>query len=172
MRMLECPRERCQKFLAMPKSALALMAASALGLIFAFVMQYGFHYEPCILCLWQRVPYVAVFVFAGLALIPSLRPYAHVLLGLCAIAFMIGAGLALFHTGVERHWWLGTSGCAITPLSGASVEDLRTQLLHTVVARCDEISWTLLGFSMANYNMALSLLLAAFGFGAARKARP
>ncbi len=31
-------------------------------------------------------------------------------LALCGLAFLTGGGLAIFHTGVERHWWLGTSG--------------------------------------------------------------
>jgi len=44
-------------------------------------------------------------------------------------------------------------------------------LLHTVVARCDEISWTLLGLSMANWNVFASGALAAFSFDAARRIR-
>jgi disulfide bond formation protein DsbB len=156
----------------MPNSARLVCAFAALALIFVFVMQYGFGYDPCILCLWQRVPYAAAFVFSGFALLPVLRRHAPLLLGLCALFFLVGAGLAIFHTGVERHWWLGTAGCAITPLNGDSTEDLRMQLLHTVVARCDQISWSFLGLTMANYNILLSLLLAGFCLYAAPKARP
>lgn len=147
------------------------MAASAAALLFALVFQYGFGFDPCILCLWQRVPFVAAFLLAALSLAPGLRKVAPVFLALCAGAFLIGAGLALFHTGVERHWWLGTSGCAITPLNGATPADLRTALLGTPTAHCDEISWSFLGLSMANYNIPLSLLLGGFAALAAIKAR-
>jgi disulfide bond formation protein DsbB len=154
----------------MPKGAWIVLATAVLSLAFAFVMQYGFGYHPCILCLWQRLPFAAAIVLAALVLATPLRRYASLLLGLCALAFFVGATLAIFHTGVERHWWLGTSGCTITPLSGATAEDFRTQLMHTVVARCDEISWKFLGLSMANYNAVWSLLLGLFSLCAAKKA--
>ena len=154
----------------MPKAAWLILAAAGLSLAFAFIMQYGFGYQPCILCLWQRVPFAAAIILAGLALLPSCARCAGSCSGLCALVFFIGAGLAIFHTGVERHWWLGTEGCTITPLSSAGAEDLRTQLLHTVVARCDEISWKFLGLSMANYNVLWSLLLGLFALCAAKKA--
>ncbi len=168
---MPCPLHACaDKYLAMPKAAAIILAASLFSLGFVFIMQYGFNYQPCILCLWQRVPYGLAIIFSLLCLIPGLRRHAPILLGLCALTFLIGAGLAVFHTGVERHWWLGTSGCAIAPLDGNSVEDLREQLLHMAVARCDQISWTFLGLSMTNYNIVWSLVLAAFSLCAARKA--
>ena len=141
-----------------------------MALAFAFIMQYGFDLHPCVLCLWQRLPFAIVMLLAGLATFPALRRYAPVLLALSGLTYLIGTGLAIFHTGVERHWWLGTSGCSITPLTGTSAEDLRTQLLHTAVARCDEIAWTFLSLSMANYNVIYSLALALFALLAARKA--
>jgi disulfide bond formation protein DsbB len=168
---MPCPfHDYANKILLMPKSALLILAASAGSLIFALIFQFGFGYEPCILCLWQRVPFIMAILLAVLTLTSALRPYAAVLLYLCVLVFLTGAGLAIFHTGVEQHWWLGTSGCTITPLHGGSVEDLRTQLLHTVVARCDEVKWKFLGLSMANYNVAYSLVLAVFSLCAARKA--
>ena len=40
----------------------------------------------------------------------------------------------------------------------------------TPVVRCDEVSWSLLGISLAGYNIPITLALAAFAFAAARKA--
>lgn len=159
--------------LAMPRAAWVLFAACAGALLFALTMQFGFDVQPCVLCLWQRVPFV---IGAVLSLLAALwKPYGRrtsILLALAALALLINSGVAFFHTGVELHWWLGTKGCSIQPLHGTSVEDLRTQLLHTVVAHCDQISWTFLGLSMANWNMPLSLSLAVFAFLAARKIIP
>ena len=135
----------------MPLAAwlIALMAVGALA--FAFVVQFGFGIEPCILCLWQRAPF-------GIA---AMLTIAAILIA-CTVVFLIGAGLAVFHTGVELHWWIGTTGCSIQPLHGSSPEDLRLELLRTAVARCDQISWTLLGFSMTNWNIPFSLGLALY----------
>ncbi len=164
-------RDCLLQFLTMPKSAAVILAASALALIFVFAMQFCFHYDPCILCWWQRGPYAAALLFSLIALL--WKPYGRqscVLMALCGVAFVIGCGLAIFHSGVELHWWLGTSGCSVAPLHGNSPEDLRKQLLQMAVPHCDQISWTFLGLSMANWNVPGSLILAVFSFMAARPA--
>ena len=51
----------------------------------------------------------------------------------------------------------------------ATVEDLKALLWETEVARCDEIAWSLLGISMAGWNMIVSAFLALFAFVAARR---
>ncbi len=154
----------------MPYSALVILAASAAALAAAFTLQYVLDVQPCALCLMQRVPLWVAVTLAALALMA--RPYgkaARALLGLCAAVFVVGAAVAFFHTGVEQHWWLGTSGCALKPLGGADPESLREQLLSTVVARCDEVSWTFLGLSIANWNIPFSLALAGLAATAARR---
>jgi disulfide bond formation protein DsbB len=152
-------------------AAKMLLTASLGALIFVYILQYGFGVQPCILCMWQRAPYAAIAVLAALAWIS--RPYRRqtmILLFLCAACALIGLGLAVFHSGVELHWWLGTSSCSITPLHGATPDDLRAQLLHIVPARCDEVAWSVFGLSLANLNIGLSLALAFFATAAAAKA--
>lgn len=147
----------------MPYAALVLLAAAIGALGTALISQFAFGHDPCVLCLWQRVPYGVVIFLAGLALL--IRPYSvmnKALLALCATAFLVNTGLAIFHTGVEQHWWLGTSGCTIQPLHGSPIQSLREKLLSTGVAHCDQITWTFLGFSMANWNIPTSLGLAIF----------
>ena len=149
------------KTLTMPLFARLLLFLNIGALAFAFTMQFGFGVEPCILCLWQRVPYGLAAFLSLLAL--TWKPYHRqttFLLALCVIAYLAGMGLAIFHTGVELHWWTGTAGCAVQPLNGTSPEELRQSLLQRVTPRCDQISWTLFGFSMTNYNIAMSLALA------------
>lgn len=159
------------KLLPMPQAALLILAAGAGSLGFALTMQYGFGVSPCELCLWQRVPFVSVSLLAIVAVI--LRPYnqrTRLLLGLSAALLLANAGLALFHSGVERHWWEFHSACTGSPLSHVkSVEDLRQELLNKPVTRCDEISWSILGLSMANLNIAFSFGLAVFAGLAARR---
>lgn len=157
-----------EKILSMPLAAKILLAVNLGALLFALTMQFGFGIKPCVLCLWQRLPYGSVAVVSLLAFM--WKPYRRqtgVLLGLCAALYLAGMGLAFFHTGVERHWWAGTSGCAIQPLQGVTPDDLRQALLQTVSPRCDEIPWTIFGLSMANLNIAMSLALAFFAAAAA-----
>jgi disulfide bond formation protein DsbB len=133
--------------------ALVVVAAVTAPAV-ALLSQYVGGLQPCVLCIWQRWPYVAAIVFgiAGLAL--ARRPAAlRVLLALAGAAFLVSAGIAVFHVGVEQHWWQGTSECG-SSLSGAqmSLEELKAMLEAAPVVRCDEVAWSLFGISMAGYN--------------------
>jgi len=159
-----------EKTLTMPLAAKILLLASLSSLLFALTMQLGFGLQPCVLCLWQRVPYGIAVILSLLSWI--LKPYGRktaFCLALCAICYIAGMGLAVFHTGVELHWWAGTSGCAVQPLSGSSANDLRESLLRTVTPRCDQIAWTVFGLSMADLNICWSLMLAFFAAATAAK---
>lgn len=148
---------------------LALMAASLAALVAAFAGQYLFGLEPCILCLYERVPYAIVFVLAGVALVPatSLRARA-MLVATCGAVFMAGAVLAIYHIGIEQHWWSAVTGCAGELPQSMTVESLRAGLSAPARKACDEVDWRLFGISLAGYNALASAVLSAAAFVGAR----
>lgn len=126
-----------------------------LGAAFAFQHLGGL--DPCVLCVYQRWPWVAVIAAGVLALLAARHAgTARVMLGLAAIAMLTGAGIAGFHVGVEQQWWAGTSECGGVTGQAKTVEDLKAELLATPVTRCDEIAWSLFGISMAGWNLIVS----------------
>lgn len=147
-----------------------LLAASLGVLAVALAWQHLGGVEPCILCIYQRWPYVAVAVLAAGGLALDRRPAARAaIIGLCGVALLIGAGIAGFHVGVEQHWWAGTADCSADPLAaGNSIEALRAQLLAEPVVPCDEVAWSLFGISMAGYNFLISLGLGIAALAVAR----
>jgi disulfide bond formation protein DsbB len=151
-------------------SALVLLVASAAVLGSALMSQYIGDLEPCVLCVYQRVPYAAAisFAFVGLMMSGSHRAVAAVHC-LATVAFLIGAAIAAYHVGVEQQWWAGTTECTGAAGSSAqSVDELRAQIMSAPTIRCDEVAWSLFGISMAGYNFLVSLVLAAFAVMAAR----
>ena len=140
------------------------MAASAVALLAALGSQYLGGLAPCKLCLWQRIPHGAVIVIGVGALLWFRGPSERLFLTwLSAIAFAVGAGIALYHTGVEQHWIAGPTSCSgDSGLNSAqSVEELRKLLLATPLVRCDKIPWSLFGLSIAAWNALASIVLAA-----------
>ena len=140
---------------------LAIVAACAGALAVAFASEHLFGLDPCLLCHYQRAAYAAA---AGLAMVGVFargngRP---IILALCAVAFLAGAGTAFYHVGVEQHWWEQTAACAGRPasLSGLSVAELRQQMLAPPPKACDEVDWSLFGISLAGFNVLASLALA------------
>jgi len=150
-----------------PARAVGLvLAASIVVLGAALVSQYAGGLKPCVLCLYQRVPYVLTIGLSSLALVLLLfggRPQPALTRGVlvvCAVVFLVGAGIAAYHVGVEQGWWVGTEACSGSDLNAMTIDELREHLLAAPIVRCDEVSWSLFGISMAGYNVLTSLALA------------
>ena len=147
-------------------SATAVIATALASEIFGGLV-------PCALCLQQRWPYyiaIPILIVCGLAR-GSAPASSAPLLALVGLIFLVGAGLAAYHAGVEYKWWAGPSGCG----GGTSLADNTRALLQALqnekVVRCDEAAFTLFGLYMAGYNFLASLALAALsglGYLAAR----
>jgi disulfide bond formation protein DsbB len=150
----------------LPRAPLLVLAASLAILGAALASQYLGGLAPCELCLWQRWAYVATIGLGLAALLAGGRLRAG-LIGLAALAFLAGAGIAGFHVGVEQHWWAGLPGCS-AGTGAQTLEALRAQVLAAPVVRCDEVAFSFLGLSMAGWNVVASLVLAVFSAAAAR----
>ncbi len=153
-----------------PRRYPALILAASIGVLAgAFFFQHVIGLDPCILCIWQRYPYVATIALSLFAIFCLGAGGRGWILGLCGLIFLAGAGIASFHVGVEQHWWQGTAECAGGMAPGLGLADLMAKAQAAAPARCDEIPWSLFGISMAGYNVLISLALAAASLHAARR---
>ena len=137
-------------------AALGLLALSALGL--AYALEHLGGYRPCQLCLWQRYPYFGVLAAVGLGLAIG-RPRPMLLLA--AALFLVTAGIAWYHVGVEQGLLALPTGCAAGGNAG-SIAELRAQLQMAAPA-CDQVGLTFLGLSLSNWNALAAMAFAALG---------
>ena len=139
---------------------------SAALLLGAFGFQYLGGLAPCAMCLWQRWPHVAAVALGALG---AALPVAAVA-WLGALSMLGNAGIALYHTGVERDWWDGPTSCSGGggDLGAMSVDDLLNPDIGSGIVMCDEVAWEMLGLSMASWNGLACLALAAIWISAAR----
>lgn len=132
----------------------------------AYIMENYFKIPACPMCHYERNVFIAAGVFALLSLIflPSrFHPYA--LLGLGSI-FVGGILLAGYHVAIQHHWVSLPAFCSSNDFTSFdSVESLREQLLKTPFVRCDQVTWSLFGLSLAAYNTILSAFLALLCWG-------
>jgi len=143
---------------------LAVVPAAAIAIALASQVWGGL--LPCVLCIWQRWAHGAIIAIALLALAAALSGRgraAGLLTILAGVAAFIGAGIAIYHVGVEQQWWPGTSGCGAGIFtSGGTGESLRQQIEAAPIVRCSDVRWSLFGISMAGYNALLSAALGLF----------
>ncbi len=146
-------------------AAALLVAAGGIATILgAYFFQYVLGVQPCELCLLQRkVYYVAIPLALIVAFVVSRQPPRSVAIGglaLLAIVMLIGAGIAVYHSGVEWKLWPGPAECTGDVGSFGNAGGLLEQMQKTNIVRCDQAT-RYFGVSLANANIVISLVLAA-----------
>lgn len=129
-------------------------AVSALFLAAALVGQYGFKMHPCELCIAQRVPYS---IIALVGLVAGMKVTSPSLLRkvalLCGLLFVVEAGLAGYHSGVEFGVFKGPSGCTNNSKPDQTLEEMRAAIMNAQLVPCDQPMEYFFGLSMATWNL-------------------
>ena len=127
------------------------------SLVAVFIIEYGLGYEPCKLCIYERIPYI-LSVFLILELI-FLKKNEKITLLLISLIFAISAILAFYHFGIEQGLFTESFVCESKNSSeNLSKEQLLEQLKQSTVS-CKDVSFKVLGFSLASINTIFSTVM-------------
>jgi disulfide bond formation protein DsbB len=147
----------------------SLFFICVLALALAFIAQYIFGYEPCILCLYQRIPFYAViflslvYFFVKKTCTKISERFKKNIFFLCILTLIFNAGLAFYHSAVELKIIKAFSGCATENIAKVNdLEQLREILKNAKVKKCDEPELMIFNLSMANWNFIFCLVLVIF----------
>ncbi|OPX56510.1 disulfide bond formation protein DsbB [Oceanospirillum multiglobuliferum] len=134
-------------------------------LVSALIMQHVFELEPCPLCIFQRVAFMAaaaIFLVAAIHNPQSTGQKVYTFLNLAAL--ISGVGLAL------RHIWLQNLPADKVPSCGPGLDYMLevlpfTDVINTVLkgsGECAEVSWTFLGLSIPWWTLFAYIALCAW----------
>lgn len=125
----------------------AVWLAAAVAIATALTLEFGFGFEPCHLCLFERLPYYAVLIVLPIAV--GLR-FPRIGLALAGILLLGDAALSAYHVAVEQGWAALPEAC-VSAGQARTLEELRAQLANAAPT-CDQVSVTFLGLSLAAWN--------------------
>ena len=129
----------------------------SLVLISAFVIEYGLGHQPCKLCLYERIPYILSILL--IIKILFFKKYEKITLFILFLIFIASAVLAFYHFGIEQGFFSESFVCKVGDLSGTlSKEQLLEQLNKNSIS-CKDVSFRVLGLSLATINTILSIIL-------------
>ena len=142
-------------FLSRKSLYLVILGYSIIAIIYALYIEYYLNYQPCKLCLYQRVPFVlAIFVsFVGINF-PKKDEVLILLITIFAVSIIISG----YHFGIENNIFEEFKGCSNNSLNITDKADLLKSLNQTLPS-CKDISFTLFGISLAGLNFLSSLLI-------------
>lgn len=149
---------------------LILILLNVLILASAYYIEFGLGYDPCYLCLLERIIH---FVVIGLSLIGicflktnSLKYF----LWLIGLTYLVGMSISSYHFAVEQKW-IETNLCSLHISPGLTFEEYQFQLQNKSYRTCSEPDFFLLGLSLTTWNILLNSFLAIVCFWLASKVK-
>lgn len=129
---------------------------SLLALIFAFYVELAIGLKPCILCLYQRIPYVIILI-ASLYYIIA-KKYHKKIIFFIIISLAAEVSLAFYHVGIERNIFEPTTNCkSDANLDNLPEQELLNQILKTTIPNCNVPTYLIPILSMAEMNLFFSI---------------
>ena len=130
---------------------------SLISIISAFFIEYALGYQPCNLCLIQRIPYVLCLILIILNYYQKKNEKFIILL--LILSFSFSFLISFYHFRIEQGFFEESTVCKMKNTSDIiSKEELLKQLQLKTVS-CKDVTFRILGFSLTTFNMVISLIL-------------
>ena len=134
-----------------------ILFVSLISIFSAFFIEYVLGYQPCNLCLIQRIPYGLSIILIILNYI--LKKNGQFIIILLTMLFSFSLIISFYHFGIEQGFIEESAVCGVNNTSNViSKEELLKQLQEKNVS-CKDVTFKVFGFSLTTYNILLSLLL-------------
>ena len=132
---------------------------SVFALVSAYFIDYILGHKPCNLCSIERIPYLVSIILISLIFI--LNKYEKLISLIVGLFFLFGAIISFYHFGIEQGFFSESFVCNLGNNNEAlSSQDLLKALEKNTVS-CKDVTFTLLGFSLATFNTIISLIISA-----------
>jgi len=134
-----------------------ILAFSIISLSIAYFIQYVLGHKPCNLCIIERIPYIAAIILISLIFI--LNRYQKIISSLILMFFIFGAVVSFYHFGIEQGFFSESLVCDLGNSQPINKEELLNQLKRAEIVSCKDVTFRLLGLSLATINTIISLIL-------------
>ena len=137
------------------KFYIIIFTLSFFSLIAALYIEYILGFKPCILCIYQRIPYAIAILTSLIAYFIGNRNILLIILGL---TFFAGILLSGYHVSIVKG--------IIEPLFSCTGENVKSLVkeeilksLNNIQPDCRDVDFSIFGVSLATLNFIISFVL-------------
>ncbi len=138
---------------------LIILIISMISIISALYIEYILQYEPCKLCIYQRLPYMAAIFISFIGFNYSSNDKILIIL---IMIFVLSAIISGYHFGIENNLFDELSACVNDSLDISNKSKLLESLNQSMPVNCKDATFKILGVSLAAINTILSVLIVIF----------
>ena len=133
-----------------------ILLFSFIAITSAYFIEYVLGYQPCNLCLIERIPYGLSIILIITILV--LKKNQKFLVLLLILTFIFSLAISFYHYGIEQGFFQESSVCGVRDFNeNITKEDLLRQLNEKTVS-CKDVTFRILGLSLTSINIVISLI--------------
>ena len=130
---------------------------SLFALTSAYFIEYVLGYQPCNLCLIERMAYMGALIIIIIKF--KFKHLEKYLILVLVIIFLASTLISLYHLGIEQGLITESLVCDLKDSSNIlSKEEILLQLQQKIVS-CKDVTFKIFGFSLTTLNVLISLLI-------------
>ena len=128
---------------------------SFFSLAAAFYIEYILGFKPCILCVYQRIPYaIALFISLTVFFVGN----RNILLIILGLTFLAGILLSGYHVSIEKGFIEPIFSCIGENIKALEKEEI-LKSLNNIKPDCKDVDFSIFGISLATLNFIISFVL-------------
>lgn len=133
-----------------------LLVLSLISLTIAYFVEYVLGYQPCNLCVLERIPYALTIIILIIyyKFKRNLLFYNILLLQIFAFSIIV----SIYHLGIEQGYIKESSICISDNKDLITKENILESLQQLRVS-CKDVTFRIFDLSLTTYNMILSLFM-------------
>ena len=137
------------------KFFIVIFTLSFISLAAALYIEYMLGFKPCLLCLYQRLPYIAALL---ISLIAFFYENKKIILIFLAFTFMTNIVLSGYHVSIEKEFVEPIFSCTGKDTDALEKEEI-LKSLNNIQPDCKDVDFSLFGISLATLNFINSIVL-------------
>ena len=130
------------------------------SIFYAFFIEYFLGYKPCILCKYQRAPYIFGLI---IGLFGFFKPLDTKMMIYILLTFLASMTLSGYHVGVEQELYQSVFNCSDNNL-GVLEKGKLLESLKVINPDCRNVNFAVFGVSLATINLILSFVISSVSY--------
>ena len=134
-----------------------LIIFSFLSLSFAYFVEFILGHEPCNLCKIERIPYIGSIIL--ISLLFFINKWEKIILSVVLLLFVFGGIVSIYHVGIEQGIFSESLLCELGLNENVQNTQELLKTLEKTPISCKEVTFKILGLSLATFNAVLSFAI-------------
>jgi len=136
-----------------------ILIFSIFAILAAYFIQHVLGYQPCNLCLIERIPYFLSIIIILICLFA--KKFEKIALIILSLIFFTASLLAFYHYGIEQGFIKESLVCDLNSQNNELSKEALLNQLKEMPVSCSNVNFKIFGLSLATLNIFISLILSS-----------